>query len=154
MTEPQRRTGLSMQQRSLLRAGVYGQRWKWPVCGVVIENCRGTASLGCPGNTAQTGPLSSAPLVPCFLHHDAWLCTVSTLPSLCTLTQLSSPRVFSSPRHFPAQPSPSPDLPISLAFFPAQPSSAAQSALAPWQCPPHGAAELWALPPQPQPQPL
>ena len=151
MTEPQRRTGLSMQQRSLLRAGVYGQRWKWPVCGVVREICPGTASLGCPGKTAQAGPLSSAPLVPCFLHHDAWLCTVSTLPSLCTLTQLSSPWVFSSARHFPAQPSPSPALPSSPAFCPAQPSPAAQSALAPPHCPPQGAAELWALPPQPQP---
>ena len=33
ITEPQRRMGLTMQETSLLRAGVYEQRWKWPVCG-------------------------------------------------------------------------------------------------------------------------
>ena len=59
-----RRTEVAMQQRSLLRTEVYGQRWKWPVCGAVRENCPArAASLGRPGKKAQTGPLSSAPLL-------------------------------------------------------------------------------------------
>lgn len=40
--------------------------------------------------------------------------------------------------------------PTVVVFSPAQPSRTAQSGLAPQQCPAEGAAELWALTPQPQ----
>ena len=87
------------------------------------------------------------------LFQETWVCTSHPLQHVLTLHDQTSKLtlVLSSPRHFPAQPSLSPALPISPAIFPAQPRRAAQPGLAPQQYLLQGAAELWALPPQPQP---
>lgn len=112
-------------------------------------------------------PWANFPIYPCvqghrlassLLHlhisapfHEPWLCTANPLVHVLTLHGHTTllPLVFSSPEHFPAHPSPTwlspPPLPSP------QPSTAAQSGLAPWQCPLQGAAELQAFTPEPQP---
>ena len=84
---------------------------------------------------------------------ETWVSTSHPLEHALTLHDQTSKLtlVLSSPRHFPAQPSPSLALPISPVHSPAQPRTAAQPWLALQQYLLQGAAELWALPPQPQP---
>ena len=75
--------------------------------GLVWDKFPGAAFPGCPGNMAQTRTLSSAPWMPCFLHHDTWLCTGSAgCPYPAHLHTLALHWPFSLPGSF--QPSPAP----------------------------------------------
>lgn len=103
---------------------------------LVGDDYPGTASLVCPGTMAQTrarspGCVRTLLCAPTLHTHAAELCTGVLLSQA-----LSSP----APPQFSPPPLPS-----------LQPSRAAQSGLAPQQCLPQGAAELWALSPQPHP---
>ena len=101
LTNPPRRIDVTMQQRSLVGAGTTQGNEK--CSGLLREIFPAASSLGSPRSMKQCRP---SPLVPCFLQHDPWVCTRTTLLCTppCTLTQLSSTLVFSSPRPFPAQP--------------------------------------------------
>jgi len=67
----------------------------------------------------------------------------------CSRAGIAYCTIIFSPRHFPAQTSSSPALPISTDPSPAQQHSTV--GLVPQKCSAQGAAELWTLTPQPQP---
>jgi len=80
--------------------------------------------MGCPGNMAQVGPLSSAHFMLCFLHCVIWLCTTHTLLGVLTLhtetAELYMGVFLSQTLSCPAQASPSPAFSTSPAFSPSQ----------------------------------
>lgn len=97
----------------------------------------------------QTGPLSSAPLLPCFLHHDTWVCTVSALLCAANLHTHSLALHWHFPLPGTFQPNPAPPniSPHPLPCSPAQLSRAALCAPALGNCPLQGTSGLWALNP-------
>ena len=145
------------QQRSLLRAGVYDQTWKWPVCGTDLgQFSQGSFPGVCREHGTERAPLfcTFGALLPSprrlALHreHPAG-CPHPAHSHSVGNTGVSLSWALSSP----AQPLPtSSHLPCPLQQpSTAQPSGAAQSGLVPLQCSLQGAAELWPCGNSPSP---